>query len=273
MPWNSRPSPTSTNFSPHNAHDLFPGRSHAPKFARHGYAALAFDYSFYGDSGGEPKTLEDPFAKLEDIRSAVTFLSLRDDVDADRIGAWGVCAGGGYAIYAAIGDRRIAAVGTASAMIDLAGMVTGGHAGDWRELISAAGAARTAYAHGEDAQVVPFLPPPDDDGPWRNAKDFYTNPSRNTVQGWKNQNVIWSYDKLVYWNPNEHVDMLAPTPLLLCAGTAAETVDQSKTAHQRGGDNTELYLLEGPLHFDLYDQDRYTDPVIEHAVEFFGKNL
>ncbi|MFG2760891.1 alpha/beta hydrolase [Streptomyces wuyuanensis] len=246
---------------------------YAPKFAQHGYAVLAFDYSFYGESQGEPRTLEDPFAKLEDIRNAVTFLTLRQEVDAERIGLWGVCAGGGYAFHAAIGDRRVKAVGTASAMIDLAGMVTGGHGGDWRALMAAAGAARTAYARGEKAQVVPFLPPIGDDGPWRNARSFYTDPERNRVQGWKDQNVIWSYDKLVHWNPNEYVHMVAPTPILLCAGRDAETVQQSLTAHERGGDNTELFLLDGALHFDLYDQDRYTDPVVTRAAEFFARNL
>ena len=76
------------------------------RLAALGYAALAFDHSSYGQSEGTPRSDENPFAKSEDIKNAVTFLVGREEVDADRIAAVGVCAGGGFAPYTAVADQR-----------------------------------------------------------------------------------------------------------------------------------------------------------------------
>ena len=79
---------------------------YAERLAQLGYAALVFDHSSYGESEGWPRSDEDPFAKIEDVKNAVTFLAGHDQIDADRIAAVGVCAGGGYAPSAAVGGRR-----------------------------------------------------------------------------------------------------------------------------------------------------------------------
>jgi len=101
---------------------------YASKLADEGMVALAYDASYQGESGGESRQEEDPYARVEDIRAAVDYLTTLGFVDQERICVLGICSGGGYAINAAMTDRRIKAVGTVSA-INLGAMYRAGYEG------------------------------------------------------------------------------------------------------------------------------------------------
>ena len=83
--------------------------TYAQAMADRGYAALAFDYRYFGESGGEPRFHYDPWLIVSDYVNAVAYLMAREDVAAEQVAAVGVCMGGGYAIAAAARERRLAA--------------------------------------------------------------------------------------------------------------------------------------------------------------------
>ena len=112
------------------------GANYASRLAARGIAALVFDPAYQGESGGEPRDLEDPYRRGEDISYAIDALQVVPDVDPDRIGVLGICAGGGYAVHTARTDHRIRAVGT----------VVAGNMGDsWRSEAFAPDGTRSRF--------------------------------------------------------------------------------------------------------------------------------
>ena len=237
-----------------------------------GYDALAFDHSTDGQSDGTPRSDENPFAKSEDIKNAVTFLTGRQEVDADRIAAVGVCAGGGLVPYTAVADRRIKAVATVSGLPDLRSTLTDGFAGDWRDLMRVAQGAREAYARGREAEYVPFLPPGPQSEWVENGRQYYLT-GRNPDPNWQNQILAWSFDKMLQYSALDIVHLLAPTPLLLIAGSKAETLQQSEAAYEKASEPKELLVIDGGMHFDFYDKPEYVEPAVAKIDSFFRAHL
>ncbi|KUL53421.1 alpha/beta hydrolase [Streptomyces sp. NRRL S-1521] len=255
---------------------------YAARLAQEGFAALVFDAAYQGESEGEPRGMENPFQRAEDIKSAVTYLTTRDDIDPQRIGAVGICASGGYVPYAAQTDHRIKAVATVSA-VDLGSVFREGlgrtqDPAVLRAMLDQASAARTAEAQGAVPGLVAWIP---DDAEelletatrqFRETFEYYCTPRGHhprAVQGW----VLRSVDQLAQYDSYAMIRLISPRPLLMIVGSEAESAYFSREAIEQAADPKELAVIDGATHIDLYDRDAYVAPAVAKLTAFFGKHL
>ncbi len=254
---------------------------YARRLSEQGFVTLAFDAAFQGESGGTPRGLEDPAHRIEDIKAAVSFLTTRDEVDPDRIGALGICASGGYALAATATDHRIKAVGTVSA-VDIARQFRQGADGTQspeviQGLLDAASAARTAQARGEGVQAFKLFPDTEQEarqgGPhvfegW----EYYCTPRAQHPRSAKS--LTWSsIDHIAAFDAFSSVELIASRPLLMIAGREAVTAWMSVQAFQKAIGPKELLWIDGATHNDLYDKEQYVRQAITKLADFFTKNL
>lgn len=254
---------------------------YASKLAERGFAALAFDAAYQGESGGQPRGMEDPSQRVEDIKAAVSFLSVQGGVDPERIGALGICASGAYVIPAVVADHRVKAVATISA-VDIACQFRHGDDGTRdpqiiRDMLDAAAAARTAEARGEGVGMFQLLPETAEQARGisqhiSEAWDYYrTERGRHARSA---ETFTWSsVDRIAAFDAFRFIDIIAPRPLLMIAGTKAVTSWMTSEAFSRARAPKEAFWVEGASHIDLYDKDEYVVPIISKLADFFGAHL
>jgi len=263
---------------------------YAQHMAELGFIALAFDPSFTGESGGEPRRMASPDINTEDFLAAVDYLSCRDDVDAERIGIIGICGFGGMAVNAAALDPRIKAT-VAMTMYDMSKVNVEGYfksedtPAQRMDKRRALAAQRTEdYKAGTYKRAGGVVDPLPDDAPWF-VKDYhayyktkrgYHERSGNSTDGW---NVVgcqsFMNQPLLCW-ANE-----IESPVLLIHGEKAHSRYFSEYAFERMTGvhvegqskvvgNKELLIIPGASHVDLYDDVAGVIPYARLA-EFFGK--
>ena len=236
---------------------------YAQEMATRGFLAIAFDPSFTGESGGQPRRVASPGINTEDFCAAVDYLSCRDDVDPERIGIIGICGFGGMAINAAALDPRIKAT-AAMTMYDMSRVTREGYFGssDNKEARDeqrrAWAAERTAdYKAGEYTRAGGVVDPLPDDAPQfvRDYHDYYKTSrgyhdrSGNSTDGWNATGTMSFMNQPLLAMASE-ID----TPVLLVHGEKAHSRYFSEGAFaQLRGDNKELMIIPGANHVDLYD--------------------
>jgi fermentation-respiration switch protein FrsA (DUF1100 family) len=254
-------------------------------YARHlaaqGFITLAFDAAYNGESAGEPRGLEDPAHRIEDIKSAISFMSVRNDVDAGRIGLLGICAAGGYVIPATATDQRVKAVATVSGVSVGEFFRVGYDAKQPPEVIKMmldnAAQARTAEARGEAAQTFPIFPA--NEAAARalgqyvyEGWEYYCTPRAYHPRSAKQMPWI-SVDKMATFEGFRFIDMVSPRPLLTIVGTNAATKWMAEEAFPRAKEPKELFWIEGASHVDLYDKEQYVTPAVAKLADFYRKSL
>jgi uncharacterized protein len=254
---------------------------YAAQLARAGFVTLAFDAAYQGESEGEPHLLEDPAHRSEDIKAAVTFLSLRDDVDPERIGALGICASGGYVAPAAATDHRIKAVATVSA-VDTGDLFRNGigRAQDpaiLQDMLDAAGAARSQEAQGGAPRSAQIHPDTEEQARALGQHTYdgweYYRTARGSHPRSENFFVLRSIDLIAQFSAFETIELISPRPLLMIVGTEAATAYLSQEAIDKAREPKELYWIDGATHVDLYDKDEYVPTAAAKLTEFFTTHL
>jgi fermentation-respiration switch protein FrsA (DUF1100 family) len=256
--------------------------TYARLMAERGFVTLAFDAAYQGESGGLPRGLEDPAQRVEDFKAAVSFLTTREEVDADRVGLLGICASGGYSLAATGGDHRVKAVATVSG-VDVARQFRYGADGTqdpavFQGLLGLAAQARTAAARGEDPGVMTMFPETAAEAGALGGQhgvegfEYYCTPRGAHDRSAKF--LAWpSVDKLASFDAFQAVPLIAPRPLLQIVGTRAVTSWMAVEVHQRATGRKELHRIEGASHVDLYDKKEFIDPAVEKLAGYFGAAL
>lgn len=255
---------------------------YASSLAKEGFVTLAFDASHQGESEGEPRFLEDPTSRVEDIRSAVDYLTTLPYVDEEKIGAMGICAGAGYTMSATQTEYRIkAAVGIST--WDVGDSAKNGFPGVnepnfMQKLLTETAKQRTREARGENPFYIGYVPNSPDEITektsviQKEAYEYYRTP-RCQHPNSQNKLLFTSNDKLAAFDAFAHIDTVSPRPILLIVGSEADTIYFSENAYNKAQQPKELFKIQGATHIDLYDKSEYVKPIVEKLAEFFGKYL
>lgn len=254
---------------------------YAQTLAERGFLTIAFDPSYTGESGGEPRYVASPDINTEDFQAAVDFLSVCEDVDPERIGIVGICGWGGMALNTAALDTRLKAT-VAVTMYDMSRVTANGYFDAEDEEASryakrcALNTQRTEdYRNGSYLSAGGVVDPLPDDAPQfvRDYHDYYKTErgyhprSLNSNKGWNMTSSLSFLNMPILSYAGE-----IRSAVLLVHGEKAHSLYFSKTAFSKlSGDNKELFIVLNASHTDLYDQ---TDIIpFDKIEEFLKKHL
>lgn len=242
---------------------------YAQTLSERGFLTMAFDPSYCGESGGEPRYVSSPDINTEDYSAAIDYLMLRDDVDEERIGIIGICGWGGLAISAAVMDTRIKA--TVSSTMGAFDTYTSEERYEARQQLNEQRTADARKGYHALAGGVPAQLP--DDAPlfMKDYHDYYKTlrgyhpRSLNSNGGWQTITALpfLTFPLMAYADEIK-------SAVLLIHGDKAYSLGASQEAFKRmKGDNKELMIIPGASHTDLYDR---MDIIPFDKIEVFFKN-
>ncbi|RPE74753.1 hypothetical protein EDF28_3812 [Curtobacterium sp. PhB137] len=261
------------------------GANYGRRLADRGYVALAFDPGFQGQSGGQPRDLENPAARVDDIRFAVDHLTTLPYVDNSRIGALGICAGGGYAVSATMTDHRIKALGTVVPVnIGRAFRQADTSSKDSAiAMIDAVGVKRTAAAAGEDIDRNIWIPDTEEqaaafgitDVDTLEAVRFYRTP-RGYNEHSTNRRYFTSDAMILGYDAFNLVEELLTQPLQVIVGGRLGTTfsySDGLTLWEKAPNAVAFHVIDGAGHYELYDDPTYVDEAADTLDDFFREHL
>lgn len=253
---------------------------YAKRLAAEGFVTLAFDTSYQGESGGEPRQLENPYIRTEDVSAVIDYLTTLAYVDSDRIGAMGICAGAGYTANAAIQDRRIKAIGTVSS-VNIGSMFRNGWESNVKSIdalpyVEAGSNARTSDAEGKGYATMPLAPLTEKDAPneeLRQAWEYYHTPRAECATA-PGVATLRSLNQIITYDAYHMADIYLTQPIQIVAGSKAGSKWMSDDLYDRAASTDKsFHIVEGANHMDLYDGQKFVDEAVSVLAPFFQTKL
>lgn len=253
---------------------------YAKKLAELGFVTIAYDASYQGESTGEPRQLENPYVRTEDVSAVIDYLATLPYIDTDKIGAMGICAGGGYTANAAINDKRIKAVGTVSA-VNIGSMFRNGWDNNVKDAdalpyLIAGSNARTNDASGAAIATMPLAPLKKEDAPnaeLAEAWEYYHTPRCEypTAPGYA---TLRSLTQIISYDAYNKAEAFLTQPLLTVVGSNAGSKWMSDDLMKRvASTEKKMHIVKGANHMSLYDVPNFVDEAVSELAPFFQKNI
>lgn len=256
---------------------------YANTMAERGYIVLAFDPSYTGESGGEPRNVASPDINTEDFSAAIDFLGLQDNIDREKLGIIGICGFGGFALNATAVDKRVKAVATTS-MYDMSRVSAKGYFDSTTPEQRSKMLEQMSLQRWEDAkngtlamapQGLPSELKGDEPEFVKGYFDYY-----KTERGFHlrsiNSNGSWtatSSISLMNMPIMTYIKEISPRPILLIAGENAHSRYFSEDAYKAAAEPKELMIIDNAVHTDLYDGGDKNYIPFDKLDTFFKDNL
>lgn len=257
---------------------------YAQRMAEKGYITIAADASYQGASEGTPRNVDKPQFRTEDIHGMADYISAYPGVDTNRIGALGICGGGGYTLNAAKSDKRFKAVATLSmfnsGQVRRNGFINTQLDSIQKRLKEASDARAKEAATGEigysgnvdfDALTDESISKIPTDL-YREGMIYYGKTHRHPNSTFRY--TTSSLMDLMSWDATDNIELIN-VPLLMMAGEKADTLYMSEEAFEKatGTKDKELFKIPGSTHIQTYFVPEYVDQAVAKLTEFYGKNL
>jgi fermentation-respiration switch protein FrsA (DUF1100 family) len=260
------------------------GSVYGAALAKEGFVVIAFDRTFQGASGGEPRSIEDPTLSVEDFRHVADYLVTLPYVAEDRIGVLGICGGGGYSINAAMTERRIKAVATVTG-VNYGRLMREGFSGfNPVGVLEAMAKQRTIEARGEQLRVDDLLPVSPEDAKKRGlteidlyeATEYYRTPRGQKPNG-LNRSLFSHQAAAVGWDAFQFAEVLLTQPLMVVVGDKVGAFgayrDGCEIIGRAASKKKEPVVVPGWSHYDLYDKPEPVTKALAKLVPFYKESL
>ncbi|TSD83125.1 alpha/beta hydrolase [Mycobacterium sp. KBS0706] len=254
---------------------------YAQHLAEQGYITITADAAYQGGGGGEPRSVDKPQFRIEDIHGMADFITRYPGVDAARLGLFGICGGGGYSLAVAKTDKRFKSIATLSVFnsgrVRRNGYVDSQLATIQDRLQQASNARAQEVAGGEilyagdanltDAQIaaLPF-------DLYRQGYEYYWRTHAHPGSTFKY--TMSSLLDLMRWDATDQIELI-DKPLLMIAGSKADSLYMSEDAFAKatGTTDKEFFKIDGATHIETYWVPNYVDAAMGKLTPFFARTL